>query len=196
MKFRLLDIQKYKFDKYCKMFSKWFNDEKPTFEKINYNKLIDMIFKKYIDMDLKQRKVEELLLNDRINEYNFIKGNFDIFITIILTLIISMVVESLSKVFGEEGYAYYGVFNKLMLVFIGAITYFLILEGLSKIRETINRGFYTLCLNILHDVMKENSEDKQEYLKEIAATNEDDMKAKVDDITQDIKSIKKHIGIK
>ncbi|WP_315114523.1 hypothetical protein [uncultured Clostridium sp.] len=196
MKFRLLDVQKYKFDKYCKMFSEWFNDEKPTFEKINYNKLIDMIFEKYNDMDLKQRKVEELLLNDRINEYNFMKINFDIFITIILTLIISMVAGSLSKISGEDGYAYYKIFTRLVLVFTGAITYFLIFESRSKIRDTINRGFYALCLNILQDVIKEELESKQEYLKEIAATNEDDMKAKLDDITQDIKSIKRYIGIK
>lgn len=137
---------KYKFNKYCELYSEFFNDEKPIFIKINYDKLIIKIVEQFTNMKINQRLNKEIILKDKLDEYKDMNElNMNPFITMILSLLTSLIITTFTKsIF---------ILVEFFLILLAVMSeYFLIIEVRSYIRKVSNRGFYLLCINILEKV--------------------------------------------
>lgn len=175
-------IDKIKFNEYCKLFSIQFNEQKPKYKNINYKYLVCKIYNKYENMDYKQRVIEEVLLKDKINEYTFSKLDTSVFISAILSFLISFTLYFLK----ENNMDMFVYISKTLVVFM---VYFLIVKGILICIYTIKMGFYNLCLDTLDEYNKINGDP----LLEIAAEKHEDNFDKK--IFKDLEQIKSFLGV-
>lgn len=188
----MFNIEKMKFNKYCKLFSIWFNEQKPTYKNINYKDLICKIYNKYKNMNRKQRVLEEVLLKDKINEDNFIDGDVSAFISIILTSFTSFTMK-----FSKEDSMH--IFISLCKTLLFLIVYFFSVQLIFACRKVIRMGFYNLCLNTLNTLNKYNELESYNKINEVplleiaAEKDEDNFDKKV---YKNLEQIKSFLGVK
>ncbi|WP_432408626.1 hypothetical protein [Wukongibacter sp. M2B1] len=145
--------EKWKFNRYCKLYSRYFNVERPRYEGINYDDLISKIsnvFEQKIGRSVILKKNEEIKLKDKIRCEIKIDG--DSYIGVLITLFIYMTMKAFD-------FKNFELFQNLFIMVIGLnFVYFLVYKLYLTSRHTVNKSFYQLCLDILENVEVDSRE--------------------------------------
>lgn len=140
------NAERYKFHRYCELYSEFFDDGETLFKKGDFENLIEKIASKFHEMKIYQRVCKEIILKDILDEYKDINElNMTPFINITLSLIVSLIIALFNKsIF---------ILVEIFIFLLGAMSlYFLFIEIKNYVRKVSYRGFYLMCLNVLDKV--------------------------------------------
>ncbi|MBY6996505.1 hypothetical protein FDF15_13565 [Clostridium botulinum] len=153
----MFGIELNKFNKYCELFSTWFDEEESTYKNNDYKKLINSISNKYKNMDCRNRSIERVLLKDKINELTFNKVDISTFMVVPITLITYGTMEVFKKNLKNTNDAYFNALKLFLGGFSFVLLYMVIFKMVDALVYSNKRGFYTLCLDILEEIEKEKN---------------------------------------
>lgn len=175
----MLNMKKYKFNEYCKMYAELFKDEVPQIDDIDYISLQKKVINKLDTISCIDRQHIEVILKNNIHEFK--DGSIDIksYFGTMLGFFSGMAISYLKNFIEKGTRASFSIFNVIYYGIIFFIIYTLIIDVVFNIRKVVKSGFYEWCF-ILLDKFENGKFDKQvsenNTLKEVAADKEEDIK--------------------
>ncbi|WP_153016269.1 hypothetical protein [Clostridium tepidiprofundi] len=158
-------LERKKFNKYCKMYSEHFNAKKVEYETINYEDLIKKIYIRYEKKTEEEREIEELILKDKIHEYNYMKVDFTVYKVMLLSFLSGITIEPFKKYINDGKSMWFEMFLYYFL-FFGWFTIWQMFDDLgSKKGKTTLAGFYNLCFEILEKVKNKDLKSNKKNIK-------------------------------
>jgi len=175
----LFNINKWKFDKYCKLYADFFDAEVPHYTKVNYEALQRLMINHFNIMKQEEKLLKENIIKDKISEYKNVKVELVPFIGFIFAFIGYFLSDSIKKFSSSNSLNDFKLVQYYSFLSATVALYLIIITSKNSFQKTTVLGFWELCLNVLNMVNEDKFTSFNIHEKEIDPIKENE-KIKID----------------